>query len=597
MNSNIGISNNKPDHKNIDFLLVNLPFRENPKYQSFHLGLLYVASSLNEGGFSVKVLDDGEMDVESFLYLYKKNRPHVLGFYVNTDAITAIERILDLLHQENEMPDLVIFGGPHVTIEDKKLLEENRGNIVVRGEGEETILEIGRWFLKGEKQLANIAGITYIDENKNIRRNPDRPFIHDLDKLPFPNPELLVKEPRHSSFQMITGRGCPFHCTFCAEGIAGIKYRFRSPESVLEEIKSILGDRERIYLSILDDTFLVDSQRVKAVAQGLIKEYGKSKRIKWFCESRVDFIIKNPDIFPLLKEAGLVRVQIGIESGNQNILDTYRKKVKVKEIIQAVEILRSSNISSIYGNFIIGGPHETDETVQESIDLARKLIEIAPGRMECAASYLTLFPGTELSINPDVYDLDVFDPDLKTCISLQYPTVAPKNKSKYWVIEQYNRFNLEIQNNYHSIMRNIPMELIEEHLNLRDYGINTHMSDIYLNYPCISRCEDMRRRHNSLDNKINDNTEFAKLIPRRSGSLSVKNGRLAIESHPQGEVIFNEIAGKIYELCSGKYRIIEIIGMLRDSHKNLPPEPYFSEQVFSIIKDLKRRYLLFFSDL
>lgn len=555
-----------------------------------------MASSLRQAGFTVRVLDDAELDAASFLALYRENRPRILGFHVNTDAVPSVGRVLEMLRREGYAPDLVVFGGPHVTIEDRKLLENNWGDIVVRGEGELTTPELGRWFLRGEGQLADIAGITYRDENGNIVRNPDRPFIHDLDSLPFPDPSLLVKEPRYPTFQILTGRGCPFHCTFCAEGIAGIKYRFRSPESVLEEIRRMVGDRERIYMGILDDTFLVDRKRVEAVAKGLIKEYGDSDRFKWFCEGRVDFIIKNADLFLLLREAGLVRIQIGIESGSQEILDLYRKRVQVEEIIQAVEILRDGDIPSIYGNFIIGGPHETADTIRESIELAGTLITKAPGRMECASSFLGLYPGTDLSLNPDLYDLEVCDPDMMTCISLHHPIATPKGKSKHWVLEQYFRFNQEILKHYQTVMADIPLELIEEHLKLREYDVTTKWSDMYLNYPCIKRCEYMRKGLNPRDNKITD-TELAELIPRRSGSLSSIDQRFAVSAHPQGSIILNEMASKVYELCSGKYRLREIIALLRAGDNNLPPEPYFSEQVFSLVKDMRRRYLLFYSDL
>ena len=596
MKLNIDATSSKSNSGCIDFLLVNLPFSEGSKNQSFHLGLLYVASNLKKKGFTVRVIDDSELDAASFLTLYRANRPHILGFYVNTDIVPKVKRVLEMLHNKGDIPDLVIFGGPHVTIKDKEFLQDNWGDIVVRGEGELTTLEIGRWFLNGKGQLSDIKGITYLDKNKNVIRNPDRAFIQNLDDLPFPDWTLLLNKSQLSTYQIISGRGCPFHCTFCAEGIAGIKYRFRSPESVLAEIRSIVGNKERIYLSILDDTFLVIRKRVEAIAHGLIKEYGDNNRLKWFCESRVDFIIRNPDIFPLLRKAGLVRVQIGIESGSQKILDLYRKQVKVEEIIRAVEILRDAEIPSIYGNFIIGGPYETADTISESLELARTLIKKASGRMECAASYLTIFPGTELSLNSNHYDLNIIDPDLMTCLSLQYPIVTPKGKSKHWVINQYNHFNLEIKKQYQAVMSKIPMNLIEEHLRLREYGINTQMSDIYLHYSCIRKCEDIKKRQNLLNDNVTDK-EFAEFIPRRSGLLSSIDQRLTVLSHPQGSIIFNKMAGEIYELCSGKYRLREIIALLHKKKNNLPPEPYFSKQVFSLIRDLKKRYLLFYSDL
>lgn len=581
----------------LDFLLVNLPFREYLYGQSQQLGLLYVAASLHQAGFTVRVVDDAELDAASFLALYRENRPRIVGFHVNTDAVPSVGRVLAMLRGAGCAPELVIFGGPHVTIEDRTLLENNWGDIVVRGEGELTAPEIGRWFLRGEGQLAKIKGISYRDERGALVRNPDRPFIDDLDGLPFPDPSLLARPAPYPTFQIVTGRGCPFRCTFCAEGIAGIKYRLRSADSVLEEIRRVVGARERVYMGILDDTFLVQRKRVEAIANGLIKEYGGSDRFKWFCEGRVDFIIRNPDLFPLLREAGLVRVQIGIESGSQEILDLYRKQVQVDDIVKAVEILRDGDIPSIYGNFIIGGPHETAETIGESIELARTLIAKAPGRMECASCFLGLYPGTELSLKPDHYGLDVCDPEMMTCISLHHPVATPKGKSKHWVMEQYYRFNEAILGHYQTVMADVSLELIEEHLKLRAYDVTSKWSDLYLNYPCIRQCEYMQKKHGPRNSRVSD-AELAELIPRRSvGLLDTTAGRFAVFAHPQGPVILNAMAGKVYELCSGKYRLREIIAVLRAGSNNVPPEPYFSEQVISLVRDMKRRYLLYFSDL
>lgn len=556
-----------------------------------------MASCLKKEGFTVKVIDDAELDTATFLSHYKKNRPRILGFHVNTDAVPSVGRVLAILRSEQLLPELIIFGGPHVTIEDNVLLDQNWGDIVVRGEGELTTVEIGNWFLRSEGRLADINGITYKNEDGKIIRNPDRPFIKNLDSLPVPDMSVLVKNPRFTTYKILTGRGCPFHCTFCAEGINGIKYRFRSPESVLEEIYSMAEDKGRIYLGILDDTFLVDRKRVEKIASGLIKKYGGSERIKWFCEGRVDFIIKNPGIFQMLKEAGLVRIQIGIESGNQQVLDMYRKEVKVEEIIQAVEIIKEGGIPSIYGNFIIGGPFETDDTISESIDLAAKLIETAPGRMECASCFLGLYPGTAISKNPAFYGLDVHDPGMMTCISLHHPVATPKGKSKHWVLEQYYRFNHAILIQYQKAMANVPMELIEEHLKLREYDVTTKWSDLFLSYPCIKQCEYMSKKRFEVDNTIPD-SELLNLIPRRSVNLMETTGSgFTVTTHPQGPIVLNEMAGEIYELCSGKYRLGEIIASIRERNNNLPPEPFYSKQALELIKDLRRRFLIYYSDI
>lgn len=123
----------------------------------------------------------------------------------------------------------------------------------------------------------------------------------------------------------------------------------------------------------------------------------------------------------------MARIQIGIESGSQAVLDSYRKGTTVEQIENAVKILAEAGIPSIYGNFIIGGAFETQETIKSSIDLAKRLIQIAPGRLEIAASILGLYPGTAIARNPQQFGLQIVDPDMLSCISLQHPVAVTEN--------------------------------------------------------------------------------------------------------------------------------------------------------------------------
>ena len=408
---------------------------------------------------------------------------------------------------------------------------------------------------------------------------------------------MLIKQPAVKGFEIISGRGCPFNCAFCAEGLSSIHYRFRSPESVLSEIRHLIGDLPRAYVAIMDDTFLFDRRRIEAIAEGLIDEYGDDRRVVWFCEGRVDFISKNEDIFPLLQEAGLVRVQIGIESGNQEILDLYGKGIQIDDIENAVSILKDADIPSIFGNFILGGANETQETAHQSIDFAKRLISLAPGRIECTASILGIYPGTAISRNPSFYGVKAIDPQMLRCISLTHPVAVTEKMGVNEILAAFHEFNNDIMSAYEKALPLIPFPLIRKHIDLLSYGVNTGWSKILLRYPCIGSYHQLISFNGYRSIRAIEAEDIPNMVPRRTPPvIEVEKGRLAVKNHPR-KIIFNEMGEKIFELCSGKRTLREISEKLRMEMKNLPPDPFLTKQIIDLLADLDERLLVVFSDL
>jgi len=580
----------------LDVLLVHLPFIELVSPQAPQLGLLYVASSLRQAGFRVGVLDDPDLEARSLLDYVRERRPRILGFHVNTDSLPRVRRAIRLLRANNLEPPLIIFGGPHVTIEDQSVLAEGLGSIVVRGEGEHAAVEIATWFIHGRGSLESSLGITYRDADGGIVRNPDRPFVEDLDTLPEPDTSMVLNRSRVPSVEMITGRGCPFRCAFCAEGLAGIRYRFRSTEAVLGEIRRLAGDRPHVYVGILDDTFLVDRKRVEAIAQGLLKEFGPA-RLKWFCEGRADFIVKHKDLFPMLREAGLVRVQIGIESGSQEVLDSYRKGIRVEDTEEAVTILRDADILSIYGNFIVGGALESPDTVRQSIDFAKRLMALAPGRMECTAAMLGVFPGTAVASDPARFGLKIIDPTMLRCVSLRHPVAVTERMSVHDILNAFHEFGREVAAAAVEAIASVPLGVMRRQIELLFYGAKTQWAEIFLRSAAIKLYHGMLSRKEFRSMRMIAPENLLSMVPHRTGGiLEVEDGSLAVKAHPR-KILFNEMAGAIYELCAGKLSVAEIVGVLRETRDFLPPEPVLTEHVIDVLRDMDEQFLLVFSDL
>lgn len=582
----------KEVEKNPEILFVNLQFAESQYLQSPQLGLLYVATNLSKHGFTVRVIDHPSVGAEELIDFIREISPQILGFHVNTDSLPRVRRAIQLLKKKNLQPPLIIFGGPHVTIDDQSLLKENYGQIIVRGEGEETAVDIAKWWIRGIGKLEMIKGITYRTNQGNILSNANREYTKNLDNILPPDYSLLIGSYKGKALQIITGRGCPYQCAFCAEGLLGIEYRFHTTQYVLDAIDSMMDTVSYGYLGILDDTFLVDRHRVEEIARGLILKYGP-ERLIWFCEGRVDFINKNPDLFPLLRQAGLARIQIGIESGSQDVLDSYRKGTTIEEIENAVRILAEAGIPSIYGNFIIGGAFETKETVESSINLAKRLIQIAPGRMEIAASILGIYPGTAIAKNPHEFGLEIVDYEMNTCISLQHPVAVTKNMGIKEILDAFHRFNAEVLQEYETHLPNISNSLIMEHLKLKRFGATTRWADLYLRFQGLKNYYDLNLQGAKKFDQI-PYDELFEYVPRRTAPvIAVENNRYAIKDYPQ-QVTLNQIGGEIFVLCSGKLSVQEIIDLLYKKTDFLPPYPDFEKQVIEFLVELSKGFLIVF---
>jgi radical SAM superfamily enzyme YgiQ (UPF0313 family) len=287
----------------------------------------------------------------------------------------------------------IIAGGPHVTIlPEETLARVPEIDIIVRGEGEETIVDLYNAIEK-LKTLENVNGITY-RENNAIKSTPDRKPIMDLDALPFlayhllpmdkykPHPPHGIKLP---FIAMLTSRGCPYNCIYCSKPIFGSKFRAQSPKRTVDEIEYLnkqFGIKEIMFY---DDSFTLDKKRVTQLTAEIKK---RRLDILWACETRVNLI--SEELLKEMKNSGCYMMAFGLESGSQEILDDLRKGVTLEQVKDAINITHKTGISSI-GYFMLGSPKETPLTIRSTIDFAKDL------QLDFAQFSITIpFPGTEL---------------------------------------------------------------------------------------------------------------------------------------------------------------------------------------------------------
>ena len=328
--------------------------------------LSHLAAPLLAEGYTVKIIDmiAEQLKKEDLVQIVKKESPELVGITSTTLSYFHATKIAEAL-KANNLNTTVVAGGPHVTMRPVESLEETDGiDIAVYGEGDYTLLELAQSIIDGEKPLKDIKGIAYREEG-SIKKTPPRPFIENLDELPFPAVHLLPTR-RYISHPISGGRGCPNKCIFCAAAyLSGHTYRFRSAESVIEEVK-YLHDTFGVNLFFFtDDTFTVEKERTLQICEEIKKE---GLDIEWTCEARVNTVSK--DMLQKMKESGCIGMQFGVESGVQRILNSIKKGITIGQVERAVKDVIDAGISTLTCSFMVGHPEDTVETVQKTFDFA-----------------------------------------------------------------------------------------------------------------------------------------------------------------------------------------------------------------------------------
>lgn len=356
------------------------------------LNLMYLAAALEKASLSVKILDDDlyQVGFEKIASLALKIDPVVVGVTATTatikNALKYIKAIKELLPNT-----LTVIGGPHPTFTPEGTLKaEDSLDVVVVGEGEETLTEIAEEYIKNEfRNFENVKGIVYRD-NGRINATPPRPLIENLDDLPFPARHLIpfneYKTSQSQAGGMITSRGCVFNCNYCSSSlIMGKKFRSRSAENVVDELEELVYKYGVRDIAFLDDIFMLNKRRARAVADEI---KNRCLDISFVTSSRVDTV--NQDILECLKNAGMSTLYCGIESGSQRVLDLMGKGITLKQSEDAIKAAKNVDID-VLGSFMLGYPGETPQEMDQTIDFS---IKLDPDYSQF--SILTPFPGTPI---------------------------------------------------------------------------------------------------------------------------------------------------------------------------------------------------------
>lgn len=388
-------------------LLIHPVIREWAKPNCFPSGLGYLAAEIINAGHEVEIYDcnatrPSDEEFEKFIANSDYDLVGTGGIVTIYKTIKKIVVKLKEIHPDRP----IIVGGSCGTSAPAVVMNRTPADFVCIGEGERTLIELLN-VLQNNGDESTVNGIWYRKEDGSTAATPPRAIIKDIDALPLPRWDLFpmdvyVKNPigavnvnkwndgsgasdTPGSMNLVSSRGCPYHCTYCYHDFMGAGYRFRSARNIFDEIV-ILKERYGVqYFHFTDDCFIINKNNVLEFCDLMINA---NLGVEWGCAGRVNLMTE--ELILKMKEAGCVFIGYGIESGSPSILESIKKKVKVEQAEEAIR-LTQKHFGWADCSFIVGLPGETKETIRETIEFCKRT-NLAPE----VVFFATPYPGTEL---------------------------------------------------------------------------------------------------------------------------------------------------------------------------------------------------------
>lgn len=363
----------------------------------FPLGLAYIAAVLKKEGHEVHIYSqDKEHYPDDHLTCYLDANHYdvigvsVIGGYYQYRKLLGLSRAIN----KSKNRPFFIIGGHGPSPEPEYFLKKTMADVVVIGEGELTVVELLRR-IANKVSLAGVLGIAYRNGEKVII-NDRRPLIKDIDSIPRPAYELfpidyyrLMREPYTSPadfvMPLLSGRGCLFECNFCYRMDEG--FRPRSAEAIVEEIRFLQHDYRITYIEFADELFMSSAKKTIELCEAFL---GAGLRFKWFCNGRLNFA--RPDVLSLMKRAGCVFINYGIEAMDDQILKNMNKALTTETVIRGIEATLNAGISPGF-NIIFGNIGENRATLDKGVEF---LLKYDDGAQRRTIRPVTPYPGSPL---------------------------------------------------------------------------------------------------------------------------------------------------------------------------------------------------------
>ncbi len=366
----------------------------------YPMWLAYATGYLEKAGYDLKLVDApaADLSLDQVLEMAKEFKPGLAVLDTSTPSIYNDVEVAKAL--KSALPDLfVVLVGVHVSALPLETLELSPEiDAVAFGEYDETLVELAGHIAEGRRDdetLQKVKGIAFRKSDGAVCRNETRPFMENLDDIPFVSnvyKKHLDVDPyfyghsRHPLIVLVTGRGCPFHCTYCVvpQTLQGHKYRKRSIESIVQEFIYIRDNFPGIKeIMIEDDTLTADRKRCRELSEALIAT--GANKIPWSANSRAEVDLET---MRLMRKAGCRLFCVGFESGDQTILDNIKKSMTLEKIAEFMRNARKAGIL-VHGCFMVGNRGESRDTLEKTLRFAKEL------NPDTAQFYpIMVYPGT-----------------------------------------------------------------------------------------------------------------------------------------------------------------------------------------------------------
>lgn len=399
------------------------------------LGLLYLGTVIKNSGEPVKVFDfncleNNDMEEEMIQRIVQFN-PSIVGFSVATTSYPYTYKLAQKMKKILKNT-VFIWGGHHVSFQSEEPLKQGIADIVIRGEGEDAILElihiIKEYGSKYKQFLNDVEGVSYIYHEKVYHNKPDYLVVKDLESLPIPDRTLLDLKKYKNASTILASRGCVGRCKFCASASMGFP-REREISSIVCEMDILVKQYGYRHINFVDNVFAYNKKRTKELLEAICK---KQLPVTFSAEVNINFM--DEEVIDLFKKAGLKFVQFGIESGSNRILEFINKKISIEKSHGIVKRCLEVGIHVVC-SMLIGLPEDTEETIAETVSMAKQFKKEGA---QIVLSCMIPYPGSEVFEKSTELGIKIENWDYSQWNTTNYSVISTKYLSRKKIDRLYN---------------------------------------------------------------------------------------------------------------------------------------------------------------